>query len=442
MIRPFHTLLVAAVVLWPVAALCAEESSPSYHPILDPDFQYELNAKTNSVLSVSDEIELLVDGKESYPVRWEMLEGAKRTIYFTTMYIFRDATTRRLENLLIRKRNEGVEIKLIVYGPYSLGNLKIYWKLRRHGIEVKKYSGAADVLLRNPRRFWRRHLHDKYVVVDGNEALLGGMNWGGRYERGGVFSKNAWRDTDIFIRGPQAQIIEKEFLKRWHRNSSPELFSRFSSELAEMYEGPIYPPDLSYADFIAPAPEEPYGVRTGNLTRFLYQQPFEDGVAYITNYYLEIINKAQSHIYWQSIATRPAPLQMEALTAAAARGVDVRLMTNSKRNMRWIPIGGYPYYHLTKWGYDKLLKAGLRIFEYSGDAPLHAKGFVVDDVVTVVGSYNATFTSERIYTESALAVYDTDAIKDVLKMFEDDFACSKEITLDDLGSRHRKHAKR
>ena len=48
------------------------------HPILDPAFQMELNRKTNSVLSVSDEIQLLVDGRESYPVRWRMLEKIGR----------------------------------------------------------------------------------------------------------------------------------------------------------------------------------------------------------------------------------------------------------------------------------------------------------------------------------------------------------------------------
>jgi len=421
----------------------AGESHPAGHPILAPAFQEEMNAQTNSVLSRSDEIKLLVDGKDCYPERWRMLEGAHTSIYFTTMYIFHDATTERLAAHLIRKRNEGVDVKIIVYGPYALGNPFIYRKLRKHGIEVKKHSSVTDVLLRNPWRFWSRHMHDKYLVVDGKEALLGGMNWSGRYERGGTFGGNAWRDTDILVTGPQAKIIEKEFLKRWCQDESPESFNEYAMELDEMYKDLMHPPGLSYADFIAPSPGDPYGVRTAHLTRFLYQQPFEqDHVAYMTRFYEAVINKAQSHIYWQSIAIRPAPRQFKALADAAARGVDVRLMTNSKRNMRMIPIGGYPYYILTRWGYRKLLDAGLRIFEYSGAAPLHAKGFVVDDVVAVIGSYNATFTSERHYTESAVAVHDTGLINDVLQMFEQDFACCTEVTLEDLRGQPEKHAKR
>jgi dTDP-D-glucose 4,6-dehydratase len=57
----------------------------------------------------------------------------------------------------------------------------------------------------------------------------------------------------------------------------------------------------------------------------------------------------------------------------------------------------------------------------------------VDDVVAAIGSYNATFTAEKYYTESAIATYDTDAIQAVKRMFDDDFAQCREVTLKDLG---------
>ena len=135
---------------------------------------------------------------------------------------------------------------------------------------------------------------------------------------------------------------------------------------------------------LAASPDAPGGYRVEKLTRFLYQQPFEQhGATYMTTYYKEVMDRAQSHIWWQSIATRPAPVQKKALLEAAARGVEVRLMSNSERNMRMIPIGGWPLYRLAKAGYRELLEGGIRIFEYHGEAPMHAKGFLVDDVVTV-----------------------------------------------------------
>jgi cardiolipin synthase len=414
------------------AVFSAALAAPPLHPILQPEFQKELNALTNSVLAYSDRIDLLVDGRESYPERWRMLENAKKSIHFSTMYIFRDDTTKKLGDLLIRKRNEGVDVKIIVYGVYSLGNLSFYRRMRDNGVEVKMYSSVPEVLLKGPLRFWRRHLHDKYLVVDGQEAITGGMNWSSRYERGGTNAKVAWRDTDLLVSGPQARIVEQEFQKRWNRDEAPDAFEKAASALEESHKLMLYPAEQDYSKCIVPDPEAPMGYRVRGLTRFLYQQPFEDRAVYMTNFYKAMIGEARSHIWWQSISARPAEGLRKCLMEAAARGVDVRLMTNSKRNMCMLPIGGWPLYYITQAEYEKLIKGGIRIFEYSGSAPMHAKGFIVDDVVAAVGSYNATFTAEKYYTESGFAVYDTEGIREVRKMFENDFAQCKEVTLESL----------
>lgn len=397
------------------------------HPILDASFQAKLNEETQSVLSVSDCTKLLVDGRESYPARWRILEDAKETIYFSTMYVFRDETTKRLGDLLVEKKEAGVDVRMIVFGVYSLANKPFYTRMRKHGIDVQMYGTVKDVLLKNPLRLWSRHLHDKYLVVDGKSAIVGGMNWSGRYARGGVETKKpAWRDTDILVTGPQAHIIHLEFLKRWYRDIDASRYKEACLTLQEAYSGLMWPADEDYGDYVGK-------VAAGGLSRFLYQQPFDQaGEPRLTTFYREIIDRAQSHIYWQSIAVRPAPIQKEALFRAAARGVDVRLMTNSERNMTMIPIGGLPLYMLTRADYEELLEHGIRIFEYQGEAPMHAKGFVVDGVVAVIGSYNATWTAEKYYTEAAVATYDRDTIADVYKMFDEDFAECREVTLEDV----------
>jgi cardiolipin synthase len=412
-------------------ALCALAQEPALHPILDPSFQKELNAKTHSIPAISEDVQLLVNGTESYPVRWRLLENAKKTIHFTSMYIFRDDTTKRLGDLLIRKKNEGVDVKIIVYGTYATANLPFYHRMKKNGVPVQMYSSVPDVIFHGPMRFWKRHLHDKYLIVDGQEALMGGMNWSGRYERGGTGSKVAWRDTDIYVRGPQAEIVEKEFLARWNRCDNPEESKKQFAELDELYAKSMFPESVKYEDCLKPGDNGECEVK--GLTRFLCQQPFEqDHAVYMTNFYKEIIDRAQKCVYWQSISTRPAPIQKKALMDAAARGVNVCLISNSKRNMRMLPIGGSFVYPITRASYKELLKAGIRIFEYSGAAPLHSKGFLVDDVVATVGSYNATFTSEKYYTESGLAIYDTEGVKAVRKMIEADLAECKEVTLDSL----------
>ncbi len=417
-------LLLASSFVW---------AEPALHPILAPDFQRELSTKTNSVLTCSDEIKLLVDGKESYPERWRMLENAKERIYISTMYIFKDDTANRLRDTLIRKKNEGVDVRMIVYGPYMTSNRAFYREIRKHGIKLQTYSSLMSWIYATPMQFYRRHLHDKIFVVDGEEAIVGGMNWSSRYARGGTNSDEvAWRDTDILVTGQQARVIELEFLKRWYREDSHDQFAACEQELAQMRAHLVYPDEHEYTNFFEPCSEN-YTV-TG-LTRFLYQQPAEDRCAYMTEFYKEIINNSQSYVYWQSISMRPSRLQKKILLDAAARGVDVRLLTNSQRNMRMIPFGGLPVYIFTHAWYKDLLEGGVRIFEYNGDAALHAKAFLADDVVGVIGSYNATVTSSRYYTEAGVVTYDTKSIADIKKMFADDFALSKEITLETLKSK-------
>lgn len=412
----------------------ADDVLPPLHPILEPAFQQELNQKTNSVLSVSDDIQLLVNGTASYPVRWRMLEEARKSIHFTTMYIFKDDTTKKFADILIRKKREGVDVKMIVFGAYALANMPFYKQMKRNGIEVEQYGTVPEVIFPTPARFWKKHLHDKYFVVDGKEAITGGMNWSARYEHGGTDAKVAWRDTDIYVKGPQAAIMEAEFAKRWNREVDKESFDLASRSLETAYAQLMFPADQRYEDFVTSDPSAPFGYRVRHLTRFLYQQPYEyGGVAHMTPFFKETMDRAKSYIYWQSISIRPAPVQKQALIDAVKRGVDVRVMTNSKRNMRMIPIGGGPVYYLTQKQYRPLLEAGVRIFEYSGNAPMHSKGFLVDDVVAAVGSYNATFTAEKYYTESAIATYDTDAIQAVKRMFEEDFAQCQEVTLKDVG---------
>lgn len=425
-------LCFCVLFLCPVAAAGAE---PALHPILTPEFQRDLNTKTNSVLTYSDEIKLLVDGKESYPERWRMLEQAKETIYISTMYIFRDETADRLRDTLIKKKAEGLDVRLIVYGPYMASNRAFYRSMRKHGIQLQTYSSLCSWLYKTPFQFYRRHLHDKIFVVDGTEAIVGGMNWSSRYARGGTHSDEvAWRDTDILVTGEQAKIIEQEFLKRWNREDSKESYAEYEKALAQMRSRLVYPDQRPYMDYLCTSSESATWT-VHHLTRFLYQQPAEDGCAYMTNFYKEIINNSHSYVYWQSISMRPSRLQKKILLEAAARGVDVRLLTNSKRNMSMIPFGGLPVYVFTHAFYRELLEGGVRIFEYNGDGALHAKAFLADDVVAVIGSYNATVTSSKYYTEAGIATYDTQSIEDVKRMFEKDFAHSREVTLESLKSR-------
>jgi cardiolipin synthase len=116
-----------------------------------------------------------------------------------------------------------------------------------------------------------------------------------------------------------------------------------------------------------------------------------------------------------------------ALRRAAARGVEVRLLL-AGRNTDHPPVrfAGQRYY-------PKLLRAGVRIFEYQPRF-LHLKMVLVDDWVSV-GSCNFDHWNLRFNLDANVEALDPGLTQAVAASFIDDFANSREITLDDWRQR-------
>ncbi|PKM34566.1 MAG: cardiolipin synthase B [Gammaproteobacteria bacterium HGW-Gammaproteobacteria-12] len=116
-----------------------------------------------------------------------------------------------------------------------------------------------------------------------------------------------------------------------------------------------------------------------------------------------------------------------ALRRAAARGVEVRLLL-AGRNTDHPPVrfAGQRYY-------PKLLRAGVRIFEYQPRF-LHLKMVLVDDWVSV-GSCNFDHWNLRFNLDANVEALDPDFTRAVAASFIEDFGASREITFDDWHQR-------
>jgi cardiolipin synthase len=108
-----------------------------------------------------------------------------------------------------------------------------------------------------------------------------------------------------------------------------------------------------------------------------------------------------------------------ALADAAARGVDVRIVTPGVPDKKIV-------YRMTRANYPALLKAGVRIFEYTPGF-LHAKAVLADDCA-VVGTINFDYRSLYLHFENAVYFCDEAAIKNLECDFEESIAVSFERT--------------
>jgi cardiolipin synthase len=137
---------------------------------------------------------------------------------------------------------------------------------------------------------------------------------------------------------------------------------------------------------------------------------------------LAAIDTAQRSIHLTMAYFAPGQDMIDALTDAARRGVDVQLVLPSVSDFAPVLYAGQSYY-------DHLLSAGVRIHELQ-HAVLHSKTAVIDGVVSTVGSSNLDWRSFSANNEVNAVVYGDDFGDTMQRMFEQDVAASREVTLE------------
>ncbi len=285
-------------------------------------------------------------GKDLYADMLAAIEGAQRQVLFET-YIWKgDAVGERFKQALADAAGRGVEVYCIYDG---FANLVVSPRFKHFPSDMKvlRYPVyGAGWRFFDLRRYGRDHR--KILVVDDDEAFVGGYNIGSAYE-------TEWRDTHVRITGPGVQDLRRAFADFWNlhrrrriRHSERPLLVETSSEW------------------------EPRVRFHRNVPR-LWMFP-------IRGMYIEAINRASHHIWMTHAYFIPDQDFVDALTAAARRGVDVRLLIPLKSNhvvADWLSRGYF----------GQLLWAGVRIFRFK-DAMVHAKTSTVDGSWSTVGTAN------------------------------------------------------
>ena len=419
------------------------------HTLLSSAFEAETDRVTGTVCRTGNTIALLPSGVESYERRWQLLEAARHSIHIATFSFMRDRTTARLCDLLRAKMRDGVEVRLIVDDAvlYSTFSGKRVDELARDGAEVLRYhrlfrdwlprwrgGGPIRQLLKTTKLKLKRRFHEKYFVVDGAAAILGGMNWGDKYAKGGA-SPKAWRDSDSYITGPVVADLQRQYLtdvslygameREYEARGEPgfdrDAFyntARREGEALIEKQSPLYFPDLA-----------PTG---GEKIRYIPHKPYDEERLRLTEAYLMMFKEAKRYIYWGCHGIRPPRVVGDALAAAVARGVEVRLITNSRRSSRTLMafgVLGWMYWESSNH-FSWLIENGIKVFEWLKPGAFHSKCCVIDDVVASIGSYNIARGSSFHHTESNVVVYGGPFCKAIHDQFDIDFRDCRELTLD------------
>lgn len=146
-----------------------------------------------------------------------------------------------------------------------------------------------------------------------------------------------------------------------------------------------------------------------------------DGEVVGENVYLNVINQAKKYIYITTPYLIIDNEMMTALCLASKKGIDVRIITPGIPDKKLVFL-------LTRSYYRQLLEAGVRIYEYTPGF-IHAKSFVCDDEIAVVGTINLDYRSLYLHFECAAWMYQCQAVGQVKEDMLNTFRNSREVSL-------------
>jgi cardiolipin synthase A/B len=336
---------------------------------------------------------LLKDGVEAFPSMLGAIAGARSTICLETYILRDDRTGRRFAAALAERARAGVEVNLLYDAWGSSVSRDLLADLNEAGVRTLafhpiRFQGRLGRMLFR----LRKRNHRKALVVDGRIAFTGGLNIADDYtsrEEGG----EDWRDTALRLEGPAAAELQYFFLRTWRRHHG--------APLDEMrYVWPARRPDPKVK------------VITSDLHR---------GRRSIRRAYRAAFRASRRRILITNSYFLPSHSLLRALQRAARRGVDVRVILAGTTDVRIVLLAARAIY-------GRLLKAGVRIYEWHAARVLHAKTAVIDGHWSTVGSSNLDALSLRRNLEVNAIVEDPDFAAALEALFEEDLSHCEEIT--------------
>ncbi len=341
--------------------------------------------------------EYLSPGEKFFECLIKELKKAKRYIFMEYFIVHEGKMWNTILDILEEKAKEGVDVRMIYDDMGCLTTLpyKYNEQLEKRGIKCQVFNPFVPFLsiILNNRD------HRKITVIDGHTGFTGGTNLADEYINE-IVRFGHWKDASIMIKGEAVWNLTVMFLQVWSFNSGEK---------------------INYDEFRA-LDKHKLKIESDGYVQPYADSPLDDEIVG-ENVYLNIINRAEDYVY---ISTPYLIIDNElvtALTLAAKSGVDVRLITPHIED-KW-------YAHIvTKAYYAQLIKAGVKIYEYTPGF-IHSKTVVSDDIVGTVGTINFDYRSLYLHFECGVWLYKTKSVmqikEDYIKMLD---ICTK-ITLED-----------
>ena len=345
--------------------------------------------------------QLLIDGDQFFPRLLAAIDAARSQVELELYLVEAGTCAEQLVDCLCRAARRGVPVRCLfdAFGAQRLGT-RLSARLRQAGVLLRLYNPIS--WRRGVRNLYRDHR--KLLLVDQQLAWVGGA---------GVTDDfwlpepavSHWHELMVEMAGPVVADWQILFEREWEA---------------------CVDANCAWRPYIHPVDHLPARPLPGEgLGRVAYADARQHRD--ILQSLLRNLGHARQRIWLATPYFLPSWRVRKALRKAAQRGVDVRLMLSGRLTDHGpVRFAGHRYY-------PKLLRSGVRIFEYQPRF-LHLKAVLVDDWVSI-GSCNFDHWTLRFNLEANLEALDPALTAALASNFESDFRLSREITLDDWFAR-------
>jgi cardiolipin synthase len=333
----------------------------------------------NQVHQVAEnQLELLQNGTAYFPRLCADIDVAQHSVYLETYIFAPDKTGRMVVDALRRAAERGVVVRVLLDGFGSADFSKAWLaELTAAKVQIQWFRREISPFTLQRSRMRRlRRLHRKLVVVDSEVAFVGGINIINDISSRDHFSSPRL-DYAVRVQGAMAGDIHSAMRRLWGVVSWAN-FRRRGKEIRRLVRERAKP--------VTP------GIALVLRDSLRHRHDIE-------NAYLKAIEDARSEIIIANAYFLPGRAFRMALIQAAQRGVRVMLLLQGRVEYRL-------QHYATHALYDKLLAAGVEIYEYQ-PSYLHAKVAVIDGLWSTVGSSNIDPFSLLLAREANMVIRDT-----------------------------------
>jgi cardiolipin synthase len=339
-------------------------------------------------------VELLQSGEPFFTANIRAIDNARQYIHFQTYIVDEDETVLRIFDALARAARRGVRTYLLLdaYGTKYLSR-ELVKRIEDSGVLFRFFS---PVFITKGFQLSLR-LHHKVLLVDGELAIIGGMNFADRYH--GTPRKREWLDFAVLIRGPECIHVNSIVRKTWNKT----FISKEEKSNEIVHNAKIYPENI----------------KLRVIENNWYRNKIE-----ILRSYRSAFKHAQDHMIIFASYFLPGRLERKLLRLASSRGVDIKIVLAAESDA---PI----FKRATSFLYEFILRNNIRIYEYL-PSNLHAKVATVDGILCTVGSYNLNHISDYGSIEMNVEILDETFTgkfeKTLLKIIKND---CRQITIEE-----------